>query len=49
METKQVFLETEEDDLAKAVLEQASCMLSDSHINPHFESHLPECQLKFAT
>lgn len=45
METKQVFLEREEDDPAKAALEQASCMLSDGHKN----LHLPECQLKFAT
>jgi len=32
----------------EAVLEQASCMLSDSCIDQHFERHLPERQLKFA-
>lgn len=48
METKQVFLDREEDDLARAVLEKASCMLSDSHIDPRFERHLPERQVKFA-
>lgn len=37
METKQVFLDREEDDLARAVLEKASCVLSDSHINPCFK------------
>lgn len=37
METKQVFLDREEDDLARAVWEKASCVLSDSHIDPCFK------------